>query len=106
MSLGPDGRFETVEEHTESLSTLVRGLVSTRSGERVMRAEYGTEAVGRLFGDMADVESSVRSAINTWIPDVRVESIRIDSDGGASTIWVEFSSRSGDTASVGIGMGT
>ena len=79
MSFSPTGGVEMVEER-ESVRQAVLLLLSTRSGERVMRPDYGCDLHKLVFSPNDDTTAGlamhyVRQALERWEPRIVIERI-------------------------------
>jgi phage baseplate assembly protein W len=79
LSFSPTGGLQMVEER-ESVRQAVLLLLSTRTGERVMRPEYGCDLHKLVFSPNDDTTAGlamhyVRQAIERWEPRIVIERI-------------------------------
>lgn len=77
LSFSPTGGVEMVEDR-ESVRQAVLLLLSTRSGERVMRPDYGCDLHKLVFSSNDDTTAGlamhyVRQAIDRWEPRIVIE---------------------------------
>ncbi|HKQ92221.1 MAG TPA: GPW/gp25 family protein [Blastocatellia bacterium] len=77
LSFSPTGGIEMVEER-ESVRQAVLLLLSTRTGERVMRPDYGCDLHKLVFSPNDDTTAGlamhyVRQAIERWEPRIVIE---------------------------------
>ena len=79
LSFSPTGGLQMVEER-ESVRQAVLLLLSTRTGERVMRPDYGCDLHKLVFSPNDDTTAGlamhyVRQAIERWEPRIVIERI-------------------------------
>jgi phage baseplate assembly protein W len=85
LQLSPTGRVEMVEEYV-SVRQAIMLLLSTSTGERVMRPDYGCELHRLIFAPNDDTTAGlaihyVRQALERWEP--RVDILHLDADPNA-----------------------
>jgi phage baseplate assembly protein W len=74
--------FEPSYSTNEQVLSNLRNLVLTRKGERIMEPFFGTDIYSSLFNNiterlLADIKSSIASAIEFWMPYVTIESLEV-----------------------------
>ena len=79
------GLFELSYTTEEQAMSNLRNLLLTRKGERLMHPLFGSNLYSILFeqnsNNLADkINSSIRSDIEFWLPNIIVEDIVIDSN--------------------------
>ncbi len=85
LSFSPAGGVEMVEER-ESVRQAVLLLLSTRTGERVMRPDYGCDLHKLVFSPNDDTTAGlamhyVRQALDRWEPRIVIERLDAGRDG-------------------------
>ena len=83
FTIDPFGVANTTTSQEKIYQDRVLTLLSTAVGERPMRATYGTDIAAALFETQGDatkaVETAIRTAMRTWLPELTVETIDISS---------------------------
>ena len=73
------GKTTSTTNQAKIYQDRVLTLLSTAIGERPMRPTYGTDIGTAMFENQGNVKESIneaiRSAIATWIPEIRVQKI-------------------------------
>lgn len=102
LSVGPDGRFALSATREDAWGRRVLAVVSTRLGERVMRADYGCGAADALFDtvDAQAMSQSIRQALNTWTPALEITNIRVAAAGAQVDVEVDYRLPGGTEQSV------
>jgi phage baseplate assembly protein W len=82
--IGPQGGIDYTTDRVEQAMQHILAAAATLLGERVMRPTYGTPLAGLLFEAddplvQTQVAAQISVAIKTWVPDVTVEDIRLES---------------------------
>ena len=81
FTFDPFGVVETTSDQTKIYQDRVLTLLSTVKGERPMRPTYGTDVARAMFENQGDakkaIDQAVRSAINTWIPEVEISAVNV-----------------------------
>lgn len=81
FTIDPFGVATTTTNQEKIYQDRVLTLLSTVVGERPMRATYGTDVASALFETQGDatkaIETAIRTAVRTWIPDLTVESVNV-----------------------------
>jgi phage baseplate assembly protein W len=96
FTIDPFGVANTTTSQEKIYQDRVLTLLSTSVGERPMRATYGTDLASALFETQGNatkaIESAIRTAMRTWIPELTVESIDIRStdDSGRVQVLLSF----------------
>jgi phage baseplate assembly protein W len=82
FTLDPFGVVETTSSQTKIYQDRVLTLLSTAVGERPMRPTYGTDVARAMFENQNDakkaIDQAIRSAISTWIPEVEVDAVTVN----------------------------
>ena len=92
FTLDPFGKTTSTTDQRKIYQDKVLTLLSTAVGERPMRPTYGTNVGLAMFENQGNVEkainSAIRSAISTWIPELTINKILVKGflDTGAVTI--------------------
>jgi len=93
FTFDPFGVVFTTEDQTKIYQDRILTLLSTAVGERPMRPTYGTNVAKAMFENQTDavtaVDAAIRSAIETWIPEVTIEAINISSFDPNGAVGVE-----------------
>ena len=74
--------FKSIYNIDEQTKENLKSLLLTRIGERYMLPEFGTNLLNMLFEPITNnfndmVQTSILSAISTWLPYVNIEGITI-----------------------------
>ena len=97
FTFDPFGVVFTTEDQTKIYQDRILTLLSTAVGERPMRPTYGTNVAKAMFENQTDaataIDAAIRSAIEIWIPEVNVETIKVSSfdPNGAGGVEVNVS---------------
>jgi phage baseplate assembly protein W len=95
FTIDPFGVANTTTSQEKIYQDRVLTLLSTSVGERPMRATYGTDLASALFETQGDatkaIESTIRTAMRTWIPELTVENIDIRSTDDSGRVQVNLS---------------
>ena len=105
MQLGPDGRFLASDNPDDVWAGRMAQVLCARTGERVMRDDYGTSVAEALFHNaLDDPETAIREAVKKWLPNIQVDNVRITENVDAYSIVVEYTTpdRTVLTTSVGL----
>jgi phage baseplate assembly protein W len=90
----PFGVVEITENQTKIYQDRVLTLISTVKGERPMRPTYGTDVARAMFENQGDarkaIDQAIRSAIATWIPEVEVSAVNINTLDDSGRVGVEI----------------
>ena len=111
-TLSPQGVVATTSSTTKIYLDRVLTLLSTNIGQRPMVPSYGVDWGAALFETDGDaqtaIEMGIRTAINTWISLVKVDSIKFDFDStnGVETVIVNLILPDKTTASLPIAIAT
>lgn len=93
FTFDPFGVVFTTEDQTKIYQDRILTLLSTAVGERPMRPTYGTNVAKAMFENQTDavtaVDAAIRSAIETWIPEITIENINISSFDPNGAVGVE-----------------
>ena len=96
FTIDPFGVENTTTSQEKIYQDRVLTLLSTSVGERPMRATYGTDLASALFETQGNatkaIESTIRTAMRTWLPELTVENIDIRStdDSGRVQVLLSF----------------
>jgi phage baseplate assembly protein W len=96
FTIDPFGVANTTTSQEKIYQDRVLTLLSTSVGERPMRATYGTDLATALFetqGNAAKaIETAIRTAMRTWLPELTVENIdiRATDDSGRVQVLLSF----------------
>lgn len=94
------GRFREEPDHGAHVVQMMRQLILTDFGERVMRSEFGTGVKMMLFGGVRGVSetlvrAAVRNALETWLGDlITVEAIAVSEEEETLRIRIIYALRS------------
>lgn len=81
LSLDGRGRAISTYDPIHIWVDRTRLLLSTMVGERVIDLEYGTEVATHVWDSIDSaaeaVESAVRSALSTWLPDIPFSNVTV-----------------------------
>jgi phage baseplate assembly protein W len=95
FTIDPFGVANTTTSQEKIYQDRVLTLLSTSVGERPMRATYGTDLASALFETQGDatkaIESAIRTAMRTWLPELTVENIDIRSTDDSGRVQVNLS---------------
>ena len=93
FTFDPFGVVFTTEDQTKIYQDRILTLLSTAVGERPMRPTYGTNVAKAMFENQTDaataIDAAIRSAIEIWIPEVNVETIKVSSFDPNGAVGVE-----------------
>ena len=96
FTIDPFGVANTTTSQEKIYQDRVLTLLSTSVGERPMRATYGTDLASALFETQGNatkaIESAIRTAMRTWLPELTVENIDIKAtdDSGRVQVLLSF----------------
>jgi len=95
FTIDPFGVANTTTSQEKIYQDRVLTLLSTSVGERPMRATYGTDLATALFetqGNAAKaIETAIRTAMRTWLPELTVENIEIAATDDSGRVQVNLS---------------
>jgi phage baseplate assembly protein W len=95
FTIDPFGVVNTSTSQEKIYQDRVLTLLSTAVGERPMRATYGTDIASALFETQGDatkaIETAIRTAMRTWLPELTVETIDIRSVDDTGKMQVNLS---------------
>jgi phage baseplate assembly protein W len=95
FTIDPFGVANTTTSQEKIYQDRVLTLLSTSVGERPMRATYGTDIASALFETQGNatkaIESAIRTAMRTWLPELTVENIDIRSTDDSGRVQVLLS---------------
>jgi phage baseplate assembly protein W len=95
FTIDPFGVANTTTSQEKIYQDRVLTLLSTSVGERPMRATYGTDLATALFetqGNAAKaIETAIRTAMRTWLPELTVENIDIVATDDSGRVQVNLS---------------
>ena len=95
FTLDPFGVVNTTTSQEKIYQDRVLTLLSTTVGERPMRATYGTDIASALFETQGDAEkaaeTAIRTAMRTWLPEVTIERIDLNSIDDAGRLQLNLS---------------
>jgi phage baseplate assembly protein W len=93
FTFDPFGVVGTSSDQTKIYQDRILTLLSTVKGERPMRPTYGTDLAKAMFENQGDakkaIDQAVRSAIETWIPEVEVSAVNINTQDDSGRVGVE-----------------
>lgn len=93
FTLDPFGVVNVTENQTKIFQDRVLTLLSTAVGERPMRPTYGTDVARAMFENQSDakkaIDQAIRTAISTWIPEVDVDSVNVNTFDDSGKVGVE-----------------
>lgn len=94
FTLDPFGVVNTTTSQEKIYQDRVLTLLSTTVGERPMRATYGTDIASALFETQGNAEkaaeTAIRTAMRTWLPEVTIERIDLQSTDDTGTLRVNL----------------
>lgn len=94
FTLDPFGVVKTTTSQEKIYQDRVLTLLSTTVGERPMRATYGTDIASALFETQGNAEkaaeTAIRTAMRTWLPEVTIERIDIQSTDDTGSLRVNL----------------
>lgn len=92
LEVGPKGKFAMCYDIYEAWDLRVRGLLSTRFDDRVMRIDYGCGVVDGVFSTVSEMapEETIRRAMSKWLPRLVVEEVFISRTGGEVVITLRY----------------
>jgi phage baseplate assembly protein W len=96
FTIDPFGVANTTTSQEKIYQDRVLTLLSTSVGERPMRATYGTDLATALFETQGNatkaIETAIRTAMRTWLPELTVENIdiRATDDSGRVQVLLSF----------------
>lgn len=107
LRVGSDGTFVTAASPSDVWADRMRGLVSTRVGERVMRETYGCGIGEALFQEIAvqEPESMVREAVSKWLPEITVDRVYTDHYEGVFDVDVDYTLPNGSEGRASLEVG-
>jgi phage baseplate assembly protein W len=95
FTIDPFGVVNTTTSQEKIYQDRVLTLLSTTVGERPMRATYGTDIASALFETQGNAEkaaeTAIRTAMRTWLPEVTIERIDIQSTDDTGSLRVNLS---------------
>jgi phage baseplate assembly protein W len=95
FTIDPFGVANTTTSQEKIYQDRVLTLLSTSVGERPMRATYGTDLATALFETQGNatkaIETAIRTAIRTWLPELTVENIDIVATDDSGRLQVNLS---------------
>lgn len=93
FTLDPFGVVDSTTDQTKIYQDRVLTLLSTAVGERPMRPTYGTDVARAMFENQSDakkaVDQAIRTAISTWIPEVEVNAVNVNTFDDSGKVSVE-----------------
>jgi len=93
FTLDPFGVVDSTTDQTKIYQDRVLTLLSTTVGERPMRPTYGTDVARAMFENQSDakkaVDQAIRTAISTWIPEVEVNAVNVNTFDDSGKVSVE-----------------
>lgn len=94
FTIDPFGVVNTTTSQEKIYQDRVLTLLSTTVGERPMRATYGTDIASALFETQGNAEkaaeTAIRTAMRTWLPEVTIERIDIQSTDDTGSLRVNL----------------
>jgi phage baseplate assembly protein W len=95
FTIDPFGVANTTTSQEKIYQDRVLTLLSTSVGERPMRATYGTDLATALFETQGNatkaIETAIRTAMRTWLPELTVENIDIMATDDSGKVQVNLS---------------
>jgi phage baseplate assembly protein W len=95
FTIDPFGVANTTTSQEKIYQDRVLTLLSTSVGERPMRATYGTDLATALFETQGNatkaIETAIRTAMRTWLPELTVENIDIRATDDSGRVQVLLS---------------
>ena len=95
FTIDPFGVANTTTSQEKIYQDRVLTLLSTSVGERPMRATYGTDLATALFETQGNatkaIETAIRTAMRTWLPELTVENIDIMATDDSGRLQVNLS---------------
>lgn len=85
IRLGANGYFQTTTDVLTQVKTDLTNLLLTRRGERMFQPNFGCDLPLILFepatdDGLAEATSVIQTAVQTWLPFVRVNAVKISRD--------------------------
>lgn len=94
FALDNSGKVETTADSSKAYLDRITTLLSTTVGQRPMAQDYGVNWESALFENEGQIEAAVTQAINSaitkWIPEIKVDSIIVNSGGQEGTSKVDL----------------
>lgn len=109
--ISPQGSVASTRETSKIWTDRVRAVLSTQLGDRVMRPNFGINALGAVLNlntpARDDMEAQVRSGFTNFLPTLTLESVETRSVGETTYVVVSFTcpDRSEVVTSVGFNEG-
>lgn len=95
FTLGSNGKAATTSDQTKMYFDKILTLLSTISGQRPMRPDYGTDIPRGVYesgGEYVEgIRQAIRTAMSIWLPNVQINDITINSPGEAGEATVNIS---------------
>ncbi len=90
--------FKTVYTTKEQTKYNLINFLLTDTGERIFNVSFGAGLRSRLFEQITQesndiLEASIRSSVESFFPNIRVERLSVESDPDRSLISLQFSYR-------------
>jgi phage baseplate assembly protein W len=91
------GVFESSYDNIEQAITNLKSLLLTRTSERLMQPDLGTDIYNALFDNMSDdleeyLQTNIKEKIAFWLPYIKLNSLRLfeNNDKGSYLIQMRF----------------
>lgn len=96
LQLGNSGYFETTTDVLTQVKTNLKNLLLTQRGERMFQPNFGCDLALVIFelqtdDGLADVTAIIQTAVQNWMPFVRVNGVLVKRDEDNNKIAVSVS---------------
>lgn len=106
LKLGANGYFENTTDVLTQIKSNLINLLLTRKGERVYQPDFGCDIYLYIFesqtdDNMSNIQASIESAVQTWMPFVAVKGIEITKNPDQNTLKLQVSFNLKTNANIG-----
>ena len=96
LQLGNNGYFENTTDVMTQVKTNLRNLLMTQRGERMFQPNFGCDLALVIFelqtdDGLADVTAIIQTAVENWMPFIRVNGVLVKRSEDTNSIAVSIS---------------
>lgn len=93
LKLGSNGYFEQAFDALTQIRSNLINLLLTKKGERLMQPSFGCDIHQYVFSNItsnteANVRGAIEEAVQTWMPFVKIEQVKVQTDPDYNKILV------------------